>query len=178
MTQVVSVSRDDVHRFSKVVCSEIELVEGEGVVGDAHRGVTVKHRSRVKADPTQPNLRQVHLIPIEIIEELQSAGFDVEPATMGENITTKGVDLINLPKDTILKIGMTLIQITGLRNPCGQLDAYQKGLTAAVLDKTENGELVRKAGIMGIVLEGGSIRAGDKIEITLPKLPHQKLERV
>jgi MOSC domain-containing protein YiiM len=178
MAEVVSVSKDDGHRFSKVVCSAITLIAGEGVEGDAHRGVTVKHRSRVKVDPTQPNLRQVHLISIEIIEALQQSGFDVGPAVMGENITTRRIDLLSLPRDTLLKIGETQIQITGLRNPCGQLDGHQKGLTAALLDKADNGELIRKAGIMGIVLQGGQIQPGDKIEITLPAEPHHKLERV
>jgi MOSC domain-containing protein YiiM len=178
MAKVVSVSKDDLHRFSKVSCDEISLIAGEGVLGDAHRGVTVKHRSRVKIDPTQPNLRQVHLIQIEIIEALRSKGFRVDAATIGENITTRGIDLLALPRDTRLIIGAVEIRITGLRNPCGQLDGYQKGLTAALLDKTKDGELIRKAGVMGIVLAGGTVKPDDTITVHLPATPHVKLERV
>lgn len=176
--QVVSVAKDDAHRFSKVACDKIHLIEGEGVDGDAHRGVTVKHRSRVKRDPKQPNLRQVHLMQIEILEALRATGFKVDSATIGENITTQGIDLLSLPRDTRLTIGEAEIQITGLRNPCGQLDSFQKGLTAALLDKTEDGELIRKAGVMAIVLKGGLVKLGDRIETQLPPEPHQKLERV
>ncbi|MFT5012736.1 MAG: hypothetical protein ACI9HA_001391 [Dinoroseobacter sp.] len=154
--QVVSVAKGDTHRFSKIGCDEIHLIEGEGVEGDAHRGVTVKHRSRVKLDPTQPNLRQVHLIQIEILEALKAKGFKVDPATIGE----------------------AEIQITGLRNPCSQLEGFQAGLTAALLDKTEDGELIRKAGVMAIVLKGGLVKLGDSIETQLPPEPHLKLERV
>jgi len=178
MAKVTSVAKDATHRFSKVPCDEIKLIAGEGVAGDAHRGVTVKHRSRVKIDPTQPNLRQVHLIQAEIIDELQAQGFNVDAATIGENITIRGVDLLALPRDTRLVIGEAEIQITGLRNPCGQLDGYQKGLTAALLDKTRNGELIRKAGVMGIVLSAGVVKRNDMISVHLPALPHHKLERV
>ncbi|MFT4797138.1 MAG: MOSC domain-containing protein YiiM [Candidatus Azotimanducaceae bacterium] len=178
MSKVVSVSKDAAHRFSKVLCDQITLIAGEGVEGDAHRGVTVKHRSRVKLDPNQPNLRQVHLIQIEIIESLQAQGFGVGAATIGENIATRGIDLLALPRDTRVVIGQAEIQITGLRNPCGQLDGYQKGLTAALLDKTKDGELVRKAGIMGIVLSGGIVKPNDVITVHLPATPHHKLERV
>lgn len=178
MAKVVSVAKDDTHRFSKVSCDEISLIIGEGVEGDAHRGVTVKHRSRVKLDPTRPNLRQVHLIQMEIIESLQAQGFAVNAATIGENIATRGIDLLALPRDTRLVIGAAEIQITGLRNPCGQLDGFQKGLTAALLDKTKDGQLIRKAGVMGIVLSGGTIKAHDAISVHLPAKPYIKLERV
>ena len=176
--KVISVAKDELHRFSKVSCEEINLIAGEGVEGDAHRGVTVKHRSRVKIDPTQPNLRQVHLIQIEIIESLRLKGFRVDAATIGENVTTRGIDLLALPRDTRLVIGAAEIQITGLRNPCGQLDGYEKGLTAALLDKTKDGELIRKAGVMGIVLSGGKVKPDDTITVHLPATPHIKLERV
>lgn len=176
--RVVSVARDETHRFSKVACEQINLIEGEGVEGDAHRGVTVKHRSRVKIDSTQPNLRQVHLVQMEILQGLQAQGFEVDSATIGENITTQGIDLLALPRNTRLVIGVAEIQITGLRNPCGQLDGFQKGLTAALLDKSQDGELIRKAGVMAIVLRGGLVQPGDVIEIHLPPEPHQKLERV
>ena len=179
MKTVLSVSRDSKHRFSKVVVDSITLVAGEGVQGDAHRGVTVKHRSRVEADPTQPNLRQVHLIHYELIEELQGQGFRVEPATMGENVTTVGIDLLSLPTGTVLSIGdVAQVEITGLRNPCRQLDDYQQGLTAAVLDRDADGNLIRKAGVMGIVRTGGVVKQGDEIRIELPPEPHFALERV
>jgi len=179
MSKVLSVSRSSVHCFSKEIVKSIVLVQGEGVEGDAHKGKTVKHRSRVKADPTQPNLRQVHLIHNELICELQNQGFKVNPASMGENITTVGIKLLDLPTGTVLKIGKdTEIEITGLRNPCAQLDNYQMGLTAAVLEKTFEGEIVRKAGVMGIIIKSGEVFAGDKIKITLPNKPYIPLVKV
>lgn len=176
---VLAVARDAKHRFSKQLVSEISIVAGQGVEGDAHKGVTVKHRSRVRADPSQPNLRQVHLIAAELFDELTEKGYDISPAQLGENITTRGIDLLALPKSAILKIGKDVVlEITGLRNPCSQIEKFKKGLLGAVLDKTEDGELVRKAGVMSTVLAGGNVQAGDNIEIELPPLPHEKLERV
>ncbi len=155
------------------------LIKGEGVDGDAHKGVTVKHRSRVKQDPNQVNLRQVHLMHSELIYQLQEQGFKVSPASMGENITTVGIKLLDLPTGTILKIGKDAqIEITGLRNPCAQLDQYQKGLTAAVLDKDAQGKIIRKAGVMGIVIKGGEVVSEDLIAILLPAKPHKPLEKV
>ena len=177
--QVTAVSRSGSHSFSKPTCASIHLIEGLGVEGDAHSGETVKHRSRVAKDPSQPNLRQVHLIHSELHDELIEKGFNVAPGVMGENITTQGVDLLGLPRDSLLRIGdEAIIQITGLRNPCKQLDDYQKGLLSAVLDKTPEGELIRKSGVMAIVIAGGTIKPDDSIKIKLPKKPYNKLERV
>jgi len=168
-----------VHAFTKPVDTMIRLLAGLCVEGDAHLGVTVQHRSRVAKDPTQPNLRQVHLIAEELHDELRQKGFRVGPGIMGENIATRGLDLFALPRDTRLHIGETaVVEVTGLRNPCQQLNDYQEGLTAAVLDRDEHGELIRKAGIMSIVLQGGEIRAGDTIRVELPPMPHRRLERV
>ncbi|OJJ21100.1 MOSC domain-containing protein [marine bacterium AO1-C] len=176
---VLAVSKSSSHTFSKYACDSIQLLTGLGVEGDAHMGTTVKHRSRVAKDPTQPNLRQVHLIQSELFAELTQQGFQVKSGDMGENITTQGVDLLNLPKDTILIIGASAqVKITGLRNPCKQLDAFQEGLMKAVLDKDEAGNLVRKSGVMGVVLEGGEVKPGDEIVIELPSKPYIKLERV
>ena len=176
MGSILSVSKSQTHEFSKNTTNTITLVKGEGVDGDAHKGITVKHRSRVSKDPTQPNLRQVHLIHNELIETLKHSGFAVKPAIMGENITTVGIDLLSLPKGAVLKIGATAqIEITGLRNPCPQLDNYQKGLTAAVLDRDKHGNLIRKAGIMGIVLESGTVTIDDNIEVVMPPKPHKPL---
>ena len=177
--RVVSLSKDASHRFSKVTCDALRLLQGLGVEGDAHCGATVKHRSRVKADPTQPNLRQVHLIHSELITELQSAGFSVGPGVMGENILTEGVDLLSLPQGALLTIGSEVVlKVTGLRNPCAQLDNYQSGLTEAVLDRDEHGNLVRKSGVMAVVEQGGVIHVGDGISLELPPEPHRALERV
>lgn len=177
--RVISVSSSGSHTFSKATQPTIRLLAGLGIEGDAHMGVTVKHRSRVAVDPTQPNLRQVHLVHGELIDELQAAGFDVEPGTIGENVTTRGIDLLGLPTGARLRLGESaIVEVTGLRNPCVQLDNYQKGLTRAVLDRDENGELVRKAGIMAIVITGGDVMAGDAIVVELPPEPHRKLERV
>ncbi|MGL4727285.1 MAG: MOSC domain-containing protein [Bosea sp. (in: a-proteobacteria)] len=175
---VAGVCASVAHGFSKQPAATIRLIAGEGVEGDAHRGVMVKHRSRVAADPTQPNLRQVHLIPAELFDDVDEQGFAIGIGDLGENITTEEIDLLDLPKGTILAIGEARIEITGLRNPCAQIDAFRKGLLAAVLDKAPDGTLIRKAGIMGIVLAGGEISPGDEIFVTLPPEPHVKLERV
>ena len=154
-------------------------MKGLGVEGDAHMGEKVKHRSRVAKDPNQPNLRQVHLIHAELFEELAKKGFQVSNGQMGENITTYGIDLLSLPKDSILYIGSSAkVQVTGLRNPCKQIDSIQNGLMQAVLDKDESGNLIRKSGIMGIVLEGGAVKPNDEITVVLPSEPHIKLDRV
>ncbi len=176
---VTSVCSSGVHGFSKQTKDHIRLLTGLGVEGDAHMGVTVKHRSRVAADPTQPNLRQVHIIHEELFEELAGKGFSVAPGDMGENISTRGIDLLSLPRGTRLHIGVeAIVEVTGLRNPCKQIDDFQKGLLHAVLDRDADGGLVRKAGIMGIVLQGGLVQPDDTIQVELPLLPHIRLERV
>ena len=170
---------DEGHNFSKVLVEEIELVKGLGVKGDAHAGETVKHRSRVKADPTQPNLRQVHLIHSELFEELAERGFSPGPADLGENITTRGIDLLGLPRGTRLHLGQAaVVEVTGLRNPCHQVEAFMPGLLRAVLVRGPNKTLIRKTGIMGVVLEGGMVGCGDPIVIEEPEMPHLPLERV
>jgi MOSC domain-containing protein YiiM len=140
-----------------------------GVEQDAHAGETVKHRSRVARDPTQPNLRQVHLIHAELHDELRAAGFPVGPGEMGENVTTRGVDLLGLPTGTRLHVGDTaVVEVTGLRNPCGQLNGIQPGLMDATLARDAHGALIRKAGVMGVVVTGGAVRAGSPIRVELP----------
>ncbi len=176
---VAAVSLSPTHTFSKPNQESIRLLAGLGVEGDAHQGETVKHRSRVARDPSQPNLRQVHLIHAELHDELRSAGFDVSAGQMGENITTRGVDLLRLPTGTRLRLGdRAVVEITGLRNPCTQLDGLQQGLMAATLDRDEHGALIRKAGVMAIVLTGGEVRPGDPIAIESPPEPHRALEPV
>ena len=179
MGKVVSVSLSPAHSMSKPRVDAVNLVAGFGVEGDAHAGATVKHRSRVARDPSQPNLRQVHLIHGELHDELRAAGFGIEPGAMGENVTTRGIDLLALPAGTLLRLGPeAVVQVTGLRNPCAQLDGLQPGLMKAVLGRTPDGALIRKAGIMGIVLAGGTVRPGDAIAVTLPDGPHRALEPV
>lgn len=174
-----SVGKSPTHTLVKPGQDVIRLLTGLGVEGDAHMGTTVKHRSRVAQDPTQPNLRQVHLIHSELHDELRQKGFDVAPGAMGENITTRGIDLLGLPIGTRLHAGESaVIEITGLRNPCYQLDGIQPGLMAAVLDTDADGALVRKAGVMGIVLTDGDVHVGDPIRVELPPLPHRPLEKV
>jgi MOSC domain-containing protein YiiM len=176
---VTAVSRSAEYTFSKPNEDSITLVAGLGVAGDVHQGETVKHRIRVARDPSQPNLRQVHLIHSELHDELRTAGFTVEPGEIGENVTTSGVDLLALPTDTRLHLGAeAVVEVTGLRNPCLQLDGFQQGLLKAVLDRDEHGKLVRKAGIMSIVLTGGEVRPGDRIRVELPAEPHTALEPV
>jgi MOSC domain-containing protein YiiM len=158
---------------------QIQLLAGLGVAGDAHQGETVKHRSRVKRDPSQPNLRQVHLIHAELHDELRQSGFDVAPGQMGENVTTRGIDLLGLPAGTRLHLGdVAIVEVTGLRSPCAQLDGIQPGLMAATLDRDAQGQLIRKAGVMAIVLTGGEVRAGHPIRVELPPEPHRPLEPI
>lgn len=176
---VAAVCSGGEHRFTKPVQQSIRLLKGLGVEGDAHLGVTVKHRSRVRKDPTQPNLRQVHLVHDELFDELRAAGFDLAPGLIGENITTHGIDLLGLPRDTKLHVGASaVIGVTGLRNPCRQLNDFRPGLMQATLDYDEAGNLIRKAGIMGVVLVDGDIHAGDPIRIELPSQPHEPLKEV
>lgn len=176
---VVAVARNNEHRFSKTGVDEIRVVAGLGVEDDAHQGITVKHRSRVTKDPTQPNLRQVHLIHAELLDELRGKGFTVGPADLGENVTTRGIDLLGLPRGTLLLIGENVVlEITGLRNPCIQIERFQPGLLAAVLDRSPDGRLIRKAGVMAVVRVGGQIRVGDAVNNHAPQGPHLSLEPV
>jgi len=176
---IVAVSCSATHTMAKGNQPAVRLREGLGVEGDAHAGSAVKHRSRVARNPHQPNLRQVHLIHAELHDELRDAGFDIAPGQMGENITTRGIDLLGLPAGTRLYLGEdAVIEITGLRNPCGQLNGVQAGLLAAVLDRDAEGNLIRKAGVMAIVLAGGQVCPGDAIAVELPPTPHRPLEPV
>jgi MOSC domain-containing protein YiiM len=177
--KVIAVACDQDHKFSKPARTSIRLVAGLGVEGDAHFGETVQHLSRLKRDPDSPNLRQVHLIHAELHDELLAKGFRVEPGQMGENVTTRGIDLLGLPENARLHLGAdAIVEVKGLRNPCLKLDSLQKGLMAATLDKDGDGNLVRKAGVMGIVIAGGEVRAGDEIRIALPPAPHRPLPTV
>ncbi|MEU2423074.1 MOSC domain-containing protein [Streptomyces sp. NPDC007851] len=176
---VVAVSRNDVYSFTKPNRESITLLAGLGVEGDVHAGVTVRHRSRVAQDPTQPNLRQVHLIHEELFEEVRDAGFRVEAGELGENITTRGVGLLGLPTGTLLRIGAeAVVEVTGLRNPCRQIDGFQAGLLKQVVGRGEGGRVVRKAGVMSVVQVGGVVRPGDTIRVELPAGDHRPLERV
>lgn len=166
---VAAVHRSGDHTFTKPTVREIVLVAGLGVDGDAHAGATVRHRSRVARDPTQPNLRQVHLVHGELHDELAARGFSVAPGAMGENVTTRGLDLLALSRGTHLRLGAdAVVAVTGLRNPCAQLDALVPGLMAAVLDRDDDGALVRKAGIMGVVVAGGVVTPGAPIAVVAP----------
>jgi MOSC domain-containing protein YiiM len=173
---VAAVATSAAHTFSKPARPAIRLLAGLGVAGDAHLGVTVQHRSRVARDPSQPNLRQVHLIHAELHDELRAAGFAVTAGDMGENVTTRGLHLLGLPAGTRLRLGSSaVVEITGLRNPCRQLDDFEPGLMKAVLGRDADGRVIRKAGVMAIVLAEGTVRPGDPIGVELPALPHQPL---
>ncbi len=177
--RVLAVHRSDRHGFSKSAMERITLIAGLGVDGDTHSGVTVQHRSRVARDPSQPNRRQVHLLHAELLDELAQRGMFVRAGDIGENITTRGIDLLSLPEGAQLLLGPTaVVEVTGLRNPCAQLDSFLPGLMAAVLDHTPDGTLVRKSGVMGIVLQGGLLAPGDSIAVHLPAQPHQRLRPV
>jgi MOSC domain-containing protein YiiM len=177
--RVVAVAKDGEHRFSKQLASEVRVIAGLGVERDAHQGITIKHRSRVASDPNQPNLRQVHLIHAELFDELRRKGFEIGPADLGENVTTEGIDLLGLPTGSLLRVGTgVLLELTGLRNPCLQIERFEPGLLAAVLERGPHGETIYKAGVMSIVREGGVIRPGDLVGVEFPPLPRRRLERV
>jgi MOSC domain-containing protein YiiM len=177
--RVVAVSRSPEHNFSKQNQTAIHLLAGLGVKDDAHLGVTVQHVVRVKEDPNRPNLRQVLFIHSELHDELRIAGFDVAPGAIGENVTTHGIDILNLPTGTRLHLGVAaIVEVTGLRNPCRQIERFKPGLLAALLGQDAEGNVVRKSGIMGIVLRGGEVKPGDAIRVELPPEPHQKLKPV
>jgi MOSC domain-containing protein YiiM len=176
---IIGLSRSAAHAFSKDAARQLTLIEGVGIEGDAHAGVTVQHRSRVARDPSQPNLRQVHLLHDELLQELSARGFPIRPGMLGENVTTSGVDLLALPTGTQLHLGATaVIELTGLRNPCSQIESFHEGLLAAVVQRGADGRVTRKAGVMAIVVRGGVIATGDRIEVTLPAEPHRPLEVV
>jgi MOSC domain-containing protein YiiM len=176
--RIIAVCRSPGHTMSKPRADSVRLLEGLGVEGDAHAGATVKHRSRVAKDPTSPNLRQVHLVHTELFDELRAKGFSVHPGEMGENITTAGIDLLSLPRGTRLRLGeKAVVEITGLRNPCSQIDGIQQGLMEAVLERRPTG-LVRKSGVMAIVLVSGEVKPDDRISVELPPPPHAPLKPV
>ena len=176
---VTAVSRSAEHTMSKPNEQTIRLLAGLGAEGDAHCGATVRHRSRLALTPDKPNLRQVHVMHEELHDELRAAGFSVEPGLLGENVTTRGVDLLGLPSGARLRLGdEAVVEVTGLRNPCTQLDGIQPGLMAATLARDENGSLIRKAGVMAVVLAGGEVRPGDRVGVELPPPPHRRLEPV
>ncbi len=177
--RIVAVSRSSTHTVSKANTDQLRLIAGLGVEGDAHAGRRVQHLFCVAVDPDRPNLRQVHLIHAELHDELAASGFRVSPGQMGENVTTRGIDLLSLPTGSHLRLGNeAVVEITGLRNPCVQLDGIQPGLMSATLDRDADGGLIRKAGIMAVVLSEGVIRPGDPIETRLPDPPWKPLEPV
>lgn len=179
MGKVLAVARKPTHGIDKPEADAIRLIAGRGVAGDAHCGETVQHRSRVAQNPDQPNLRQVHLIQAELLDELAGQGFSVAPGDMGENITTRGVDLLALPEGAELALGAAArVRVTGLRNPCKQLEGHAPGLMEAVLDRAADGTLVRRAGIMAIVLRDGEVRPGDEIAVHLPEGARRALQPV
>jgi len=176
VTVVAAVSSSSRHRFSKEAQPVVRLLAGLGVEGDAHLGRTVQHLSRVRRDPTAPNLRQVHLVHAELHDELAAAGFRVGAGDMGENVTTRGVDLLALPTGALLRLGAdAVVEVTGLRNPCVALDRFHVGLMAALMDRDADGGLVRKAGVMAVVVTGGDVRRGDPIAVELPPEPRRAL---
>ncbi len=177
--RTVSVNMSTSHHFSKQPAASILLMEGIGVRGDAHAGVTVQHLSRVRADPSQPNLRQVHLIQAELFDDLAQEGFQVGPGELGENITTRDIDLLTLPVGALLRIGpQAVVEVTGLRNPCLQIDRFRTGLLKAVLPRNDAGDVMRRAGIMGVVVRGGEVTPDDDVHVDLPPGPHRPLDRV
>jgi MOSC domain-containing protein YiiM len=176
---VAAVSSSGTYSFTKPNRDSVTLLAGLGVEGDVHAGETVKHRFRMKKDASQPNLRQVHLIHEELFEEVREAGFEVGAGELGENVTTRGIDLLGLPTGTLLRFGdEAVVEVTGLRNPCAQIDGFQKGLMKQVVGRDEDGTVRFRAGIMSVVVTGGVVRPGDPVEVELPDGPHLPLEIV
>lgn len=174
--EVLAVSRSPAHGFRKTPQESITLLAGLGVEGDAHAGRTAQHLYRKRLDPTAPNLAQVHFLQVELFEEMAARGFTLAPGVMGENVLTQGIDLINLPTGTLFRIGRdAIVEISGIREPCKQIEGVAKGLTKALVGRDAAGHVVRKAGIMGVVTVGGRVAAGDAIVVTLPPLPHARL---
>jgi hypothetical protein len=152
---------------------------GLGVAGDAHAGTTVKHRSRVRRDPTVPNLRQVHLLHAELFDELMAKGFAVWPGRPGrERHHAWHRPAGAAHRHAAAARAEAVVELTGLRNPCSQIDKFQQGLMAAVLDRDAQGGLVRKAGVMAVVLTGGEVHAGAAIRVELPQGEQRPLEPV
>ena len=173
---VVAVSKDEYHRFSKVPCTQITLIKGVGVRGDTHSGVTVQHLFAVEQDPRQPNLRQVHLLQQEFLDQARDQGYELTPGDLGENILTDDLDLVGLWQDTLLHIGsQAVVRVSGLRNPCAQIDSFRPGLLQVAVRRDLKGDVVRKAGIMGVVTTGGVVHPGDEIEVEWPAQPHRRL---
>lgn len=176
---VIAIARDDAHRFSKPTAESITLIEGHGVEGDAHFGATVQHLSRMRRDPSIPNLRQVHLIHEELFDLVGERGHEVSPGQLGENITTSGVDLLALSRGTRLEIGAdAVLEVTGLRNPCTQINGLSEGLMKELVHVNDAGETVRLAGVMSVVVAGGVVHAGDEIRVIAPKGAHEPLQAV
>jgi MOSC domain-containing protein YiiM len=176
---VLAVCRDDQHRFSKRPASSVLLVAGVGVDGDAHAGTTVQHRSRVAVDPSRPNLRQVHLLPVEFHDEAREHGYVLGPGDLGENVLTSGLDLLELPRGTLLRLGTeAVVRVTGLRNPCRQIDAFRPGLLRLAVRRDDNGQVLRRAGVMSVVVAGGTVAPGAPIDVVVPPPPYQPLAPV
>ncbi|HVB43151.1 MAG TPA: MOSC domain-containing protein [Streptosporangiaceae bacterium] len=176
---VIGLAADSEHRFSKMPRSAITLVRDLGVRGDAHAGLTVQHLSRIAKDPSQPNLRQVHLLASEFFDEARAHGYELAAGNLGENILTRGIDLLGLPRGAMLRLGRrAVVRVTGLRNPCRQIDDFRSGLLKIAVKRGEDGTVVRRAGIMAVVATGGNVRLGDVIEVILPPEPHDRLEPV
>jgi MOSC domain-containing protein YiiM len=179
MAKVIAVASAPTHQLAKRPATEICLLPGLGVAGDAHAGRTTQHQSQIRKDPTKPNLRQVHLIHAELFDELAAHGFHVSASELGENITTSGIDLLGLPRGTRLLLGSdAVVEVTVLRTPCRQLEAFMPGLPQALLGKDADGELLQKPGVMAIVLTGGAVRTNDVIRVQPPTEPHVKLRPV
>lgn len=174
--RVLAVSRDEGHRFSKRAVASITLIEGIGVEGDAHAGEFVQHLSRRRRDPAAPNLRQVHLIHSELFAQVAERGHEVAPGQLGENVTTSGIDILSLPRGTRLTLGAdAVIEVTGLRNPCSQINGLSPGLMKELVHVDEAGDTIRLAGVMSTVVRGGVVRPGDPIAVQLPTEPREGL---
>ena len=166
---VLSVSRDDKHRFSKPTVSSIRLVAGFGVEGDSHAGATVQHLYEKKRNPSAPNLCQVHFMAAELFDDLVPTGYTVAPGELGENVTTEGINLMSLPLGTQLHLGaQAVVSVTGMRSPCSLINGYQKGLMKQLIKTDAAGTVHRRGGIMGVVVRGGVVNPGDCIRVELP----------
>ncbi|GAA3019862.1 MOSC domain-containing protein [Streptomyces fulvorobeus] len=180
MARVTAVSSEKAYSFSKRNRTGITLLAGLGVQGDVHAGETIRHQFRMRYEPRLPNLRQVHLIHEELFDELAAKGFTVTPGQLGENVSTRGIDLLGLPTGALLRLGEeAVVEVTGLRNPCAKINDFRRGLLQEVFElDAATGEFVFKCGIMGVVRRSGAVHPGDTVHVELPPGPHTPLERV
>ena len=167
------------HGFSKQPQRSIRLLAGRGVEGDAHCGETVQHLYLKRRNPLAPNRMQVHLLQSELFDELAFVGYALTAGQLGENITTRGIGLLNLPQGTRLHLGgEAVVELTGLRTPCKLIEDFKPGLLKQVISRDAANKVLAKAGVMAIVLHGGDVHERSPIRVEYPAARHVPLQMI